>query len=410
MLTQGAVAARDGEPVASPVQAMAWGLGRVAGLEHPDRWGGLVDLPPAWDEKTADRLCAVLAGGGEDQVAIRGTGIVARRLTRAAPRRGPARDWAPAGTVLVTGATGAIGPDLARWAAGRGAARVVLASRSGPAADQVAARAAEVAGLGSPVAVLACDITERAALRALLPWLASSGPRLSAVLHAAVSGELEPLDATDAAGLSAGLAAKAAGAAVLDELTAGLDLDAFVLFSSIAGVWGSGIHGAYAAANAYLDALASQRRAGACGPRRSRGAYGTPGGSVSPARSRTGCGGRGCGSWTRPGRWPRWARCWPTTRRSSRSPTWTGPGSRRCTGRPGRGRCWMRSPRPPRRRLIRGSPPAASTPAGWPGGRRRSGSGWCWTWCAGRPRRCWGTGRRRRWSRAGRSGTWGSTR
>ena len=261
VLTQGAVAVHGGEPVASPVQAMAWGLGRVAGLEHPDRWGGLVDLPPAWDEETADRLCAVLAGCGEDQVAIRGTGIVARRLTRAAPRRGPARDWAPAGTVLVTGATGAIGPHLARWAAGRGAARVVLASRSGPAAGQVAARAAEVAGLGSPVTVVACDITERAALRALLPWLASSGPRLSAVLHAAVSGELEPLDATDAAGLAAGLAAKVAGAAVLDELTGGLDLDAFVLFSSIAGVWGSGIHGAYAAANAYLDALASQRRA-----------------------------------------------------------------------------------------------------------------------------------------------------
>ena len=257
MLTQGAA----GEPVASPVQAMAWGLGRVAGLEHPDRWGGLVDLPPSWDEQAADRLCAVLAGCGEDQVAIREAGIVARRLVRAAPRRGPARDWAPEGTVLVTGATGAIGPYLARWAAGQGAARVVLASRSGPAADQVAARAAEVAGLGSPVAVLSCDITERASLRALLPWLASSGPRLSAVLHAAVSGALEPLDATDAASLSAGLAAKTAGAAVLDELTAGLDLDAFVLFSSIAGVWGSGIHGAYAAANAYLDALASARRA-----------------------------------------------------------------------------------------------------------------------------------------------------
>jgi hypothetical protein len=129
MLTQGAA----GEPVASPVQAMAWGLGRVAGLEHPDRWGGLVDLPPSWDEQAADRLCAVLAGCGEDQVAIREAGIVARRLVRAAPRRGPARDWAPEGTVLVTGATGAIGPYLARWAAGQGAARVVLASRPGPA-------------------------------------------------------------------------------------------------------------------------------------------------------------------------------------------------------------------------------------------------------------------------------------
>ena len=261
VLTRGAVAARDGEPVASPVQAMAWGLGRVAGLEHPDRWGGLVDLPPAWDEKAAGRLCAVLAGGGEDQVAIRGAGVVARRLARAPRPRARARGgWAPRGTVLVTGATGEVGPYLARWLAERRAPRVVLVSRSGPAAGQVAARAAEVAGAGSPVAVLACDITERASLRALLPWLAASGPELSAVLHAAVSIELAPLDATGLAGLAAGLAAKTAGAAVLDELTSGLDLDAFVLFSSIAGVWGSGVHGAYAAANAYLDALASHRR------------------------------------------------------------------------------------------------------------------------------------------------------
>ena len=254
VLTQGAA----GDPVASPVQAMAWGLGRVAGLEHPDRWGGLVDLPPAWDEKAADRLCAVLAGGGEDQVAIRPGGVLTRRLVRAGARRADRPRWVPRGTVLVTGATGAIGPYLARWVAGQGAPRVVLASRSGPAG--AAAQAAEVAQAGAAVTVVACDITERAALRALLDWLAASGPKLSAVLHAAVGGELEPLTELGVPGLAVGLAAKATGAAVLDELTSGLDLDAFVLFSSIAGVWGSSVHGTYAAGNAYLDALASHRR------------------------------------------------------------------------------------------------------------------------------------------------------
>ena len=74
--------------LASPVQAQVWGLGRVAALEHPDRWGGLVDLPPVLDERAAARLCAVLAGCGEDQVAIRGAGIVARRLVRAPLPRG----------------------------------------------------------------------------------------------------------------------------------------------------------------------------------------------------------------------------------------------------------------------------------------------------------------------------------
>ena len=260
VLTQGAVGAPDGEPAASPAQAMAWGLGRVAGLEDPGRWGGLVDLPPVLDERAAARLGRVLAGCGEDQVAIRAAGALARRLVRAVPRRSRARGWAPRGTALVTGATGTIGPFLARWLAERGTPRVVLVSRSGPAAGGVAGLASELAQAGSEVTVTATDITERASVHALLTRISATGPALSAVLHATVSGELEPLAGIGAASLAAGLGAKAAGAAVLDELTAGLDLDAFVLFSSIAGVWGSGAHGTYAAANAYLDALASRRR------------------------------------------------------------------------------------------------------------------------------------------------------
>ncbi|MFD0660971.1 acyltransferase domain-containing protein [Thermocatellispora tengchongensis] len=83
VLTSGAVATDPGEPPARPLQAQVWGLGRVAGLEHPERWGGLIDLPAGLDDRAAGRLCAVLAGNGEDQVAIRSAGIRARRLVRA---------------------------------------------------------------------------------------------------------------------------------------------------------------------------------------------------------------------------------------------------------------------------------------------------------------------------------------
>ena len=83
VVTRGAVAAGEPGSLTEPVQAMLWGLGLAAGLEHPDRWGGLVDLPPDWDEQVADRLGEVLAGIGEDQVAIRPAGIMARRLLRA---------------------------------------------------------------------------------------------------------------------------------------------------------------------------------------------------------------------------------------------------------------------------------------------------------------------------------------
>src|ERR1039457_3402785 len=114
-LTRGAVAAAAGEVLASPVQAMTWGLGRVVGLEHSFEWGGLIDVPPVPDERAGARLCAVLAGCGEDQVAIRGTGILGRRLVRAPLPRQAGERWVPGGTVLVTGGTGAIGGHVARY-------------------------------------------------------------------------------------------------------------------------------------------------------------------------------------------------------------------------------------------------------------------------------------------------------
>ena len=93
-LTRGAVAAGPGDRAVSPAQAQVWGLGRVAGLEHPERWGGLVDVPATLDERAAALLCGVLAAGTEDQVAIRSSGAVARRLSHAGPQSPGA---APAG-------------------------------------------------------------------------------------------------------------------------------------------------------------------------------------------------------------------------------------------------------------------------------------------------------------------------
>jgi acyl transferase domain-containing protein/acyl carrier protein len=260
-ITCGAVAAGGSQTLASPVQAMAWGLGRVAGLELPDRWGGLIDVPPVLDEQAAARLCAVLAGCGEDQVAIRGAGIMARRLVRASLPTGHREGWAPRGSVLITGGTGAIGRHVARWLTGRGAARIVLASRSGPAAPAAAALAAQLADSGSAVSITACDLTERAQVAGLLTTIASAGPPLTTVMHTSAVLDDGVLDKLSTPRLATVLAAKAAGAVHLDELTAGLDLDAFVLFSGAAGTLGNGGQGNYAAANAFLDALAQQRRA-----------------------------------------------------------------------------------------------------------------------------------------------------
>ncbi|WP_220450130.1 type I polyketide synthase [Kitasatospora xanthocidica] len=261
VLTRGAVAVGAGEVTTSPVQAQVWGLGRAVGLEHADWWGGLVDLPPVLDAEAAARLVGVFADGREDQVAVRPSGVFLRRLVRAEARRVESADWSPRGTVLLTGGTGSIGVCIGPWLAEHGAPRVVLTSRSGPSAPGVAALAAAVANGGSAVEVVSCDLADRGQATGLVAWIEASGPGLSTVLHSANAPYLARVEDTSREGLVAALGAKAAGAVHLDEATAGLGLDEFVLFSSISATWGSNDHGAYAAGNAFLDALAEDRRA-----------------------------------------------------------------------------------------------------------------------------------------------------
>ncbi|WP_344185737.1 SDR family NAD(P)-dependent oxidoreductase, partial [Streptantibioticus ferralitis] len=257
-VTTGAVATAASERLRNAAQAQIWGLGRVVALEHPERWGGLVDLPEALDERAAMRLAAVLAGlGDEDQLAVRTSGVLARRVVHA--EQADAEDaspWQPRGTVLVTGGTGALGAHVARWLAGNGAQHLVLTSRRGAQAPGADALAAELTAMGVEITVAACDVTDREALAALLDRV----PPVTAVVHAAGAGQFAPLAETGPADVAEVVAAKVAGAVHLDALFPDDALDAFVLFSSIAGVWGSGGQGAYAAANAYLDALAEQRR------------------------------------------------------------------------------------------------------------------------------------------------------
>ncbi|MER5779950.1 SDR family NAD(P)-dependent oxidoreductase [Streptomyces sp. NPDC002039] len=161
--------------------------------------------------------------------------------------------------MLVTGGTGGVAGHVARWLAGSGAERVVLVSRSGERAEGVAELVEELRGLGSDVTVAACDVTDRDALAGVIDAIPAEQP-LRAVFHAA--GISIPAALTDITSelLDTSFAAKVLGARHLDELTAGLELDAFVLFSSGAAVWGSAGAGAYAAANAFLDGLAWDRR------------------------------------------------------------------------------------------------------------------------------------------------------
>ncbi|MGW0947706.1 type I polyketide synthase [Streptomyces sp. NPDC002623] len=258
VLTRGAAAVHEGDPV-SAVQTQVWALGQIAGLEQPGGWGGLVDVPEAWDERVASSLAGVLAAAAdEDQVAVRSSGVYGRRLVRAplGANAAPVREWNPRGTVLVTGATGGVGGQVARWLAEEGAERLLLVSRSGGNAEL----AEELRGLGAEVAVAACDVTDRAALAELLAGIPAEHP-LSAVFHTAGIAVHGPLAELDAAGLEDQMGARVLGARHLDDLTSGLSLDAFVVFSTGAAVWGSAGNGANAAAGGYLEGLIRERRA-----------------------------------------------------------------------------------------------------------------------------------------------------
>ncbi|MGN9767721.1 type I polyketide synthase [Micromonospora sp. SD12] len=259
--TAGAVSTGRADPLDRPRQAMLWGLGRVVALEHPDRWGGLLDLPTELDPRDRARLVAVLAGvEAEDQLALRPSGVFARRLVRARAERTATGDWRPAsGAVLVTGGLGSIGAQVARWLAREGVGELVLTGRQGPATPGADELADELRAAGATVTVAACDVADPAAVRALVERLAGQGTRIGAVFHTAGVAHAAPVATTDVTELADALRAKVAGAVNLDEVC-GDELSAFVLFSSGAGVWGGGHQGGYAAANAFLDALAEDRR------------------------------------------------------------------------------------------------------------------------------------------------------
>ncbi|MDL5205943.1 SDR family NAD(P)-dependent oxidoreductase [Streptomyces sp. ALI-76-A] len=257
-VTTGAVT--TGSPAEAPVspeQAAVWGFGRVAALEFPDRWGGLIDLPPTTDARTAGLLAAAITSPDEDQLALRANGAFARRLREHPAARSAATGWKPPQRVLVTGGTGALGGHLARWLAERGAREIVLTSRRGPDSPNAGRLVEEIRAAGAEqVHLERCDVADRDAVAALL-----ARHRVDAVFHVAGVPDTMPIDDVDDAHLADVWSAKARGALYLDELTRGWGLEAFVVFSSIAGVWGSGRQGVYAAANACADAVVEARRA-----------------------------------------------------------------------------------------------------------------------------------------------------
>ncbi|MEU5425063.1 SDR family NAD(P)-dependent oxidoreductase [Streptomyces olivoreticuli] len=262
VLTRGAVGVGPDEGVADLSAAPVWGLVRSAQVEHPERLV-LVDVGPGLSVEVEEAALRIALGSGEPQVAVRGGRALVPRLARLTVPRGEERQpsFGPDGTVLVTGGTGGLGALVARHlVSAYGVRDLLLVSRRGGAADGVDKLIAELEESGARVRVEACDVGDRDALAALIASTPDDRP-LTGVVHCAGvvdDGVIESLTPDRLAGV---LRPKAEAALYLHELTAELDLSAFVLFSSFAGVAGSAGQASYAAANAFLDALAHERRA-----------------------------------------------------------------------------------------------------------------------------------------------------
>jgi thioester reductase-like protein len=277
LITCGAMPARVGDKVHPVTAHTLWGLGRVIALEHPERWGGSIDLDPEAGQSSVDQLITALTRTpSEDEQALRGEDVYVTRLVTRRPDPAELRSTPVVrrdGTYLITGAFGAIGLALARWLALARAGRLVLLGRTPlpdrtawndelPAAVRTRVEAVrELERLGVEVTVVAADVADEGSMVSVFQDLDNHPRRLRGVIHAAGVSLPQFLREVDAEAYRAVWRPKVIGGWLVHQLSRTADLDFFLGFSSIAATWGSQHLASYSAGNAFLDGLAHHRKA-----------------------------------------------------------------------------------------------------------------------------------------------------
>jgi acyl transferase domain-containing protein/acyl carrier protein len=258
LVTRGAVPVDSELP--GVAQAPLWGLGKVVALEHPELWGGMLDLAPEYTSDEATDLLAEIENSlGEDHLAFRNGNRYVARLVPKQLSESKQVALGSDGTYLITGGLGALGLLVARWMVEQGARQLVLTGRSA-ASDEAQSTLRELEQLGAKVLVQKADVSNQGDMVTVLEAVQASMPPLRGIVHAAGVPGYEVIKDMEPNTLQSVLRPKVMGTWILHQLTQGIKLDFFVNFSSIASVWGSKGQAHYAAANHFLDVLAHYRQ------------------------------------------------------------------------------------------------------------------------------------------------------
>jgi thioester reductase-like protein len=248
-----------GRSLKSVAQAPLWGLGKVVALEHPELWGGMLDLAPQASENEATNLLTEIEDSqGEDHLAFRdGDRYVARLVSKQLPESQKLTLQSDS-TYMITGGLGALGLKVARWMVEQGARQLVLTGRR-KASSQVQETLNQLEQLGAKILVAQADVSNEEDVVRVLEAVEASMPSLRGIIHAAGILDDGILLQQNSEQFTRVMDPKVKGAWNLHILTQKLPLDFFVVFSSAASLLGSPGQGNYAAANAFMDALAHYR-------------------------------------------------------------------------------------------------------------------------------------------------------
>lgn len=268
VVTQKAIPINAKENHVSIMQSPIWGLGKTASLEHPEIWGGLIDVDWGSAETTAQSLLNEIERNDlENQVILRKEGRHVARLIHSNLTAKKVLEITKDATYLVTGGLGALGLQVSKLLIQKGARSLILVSRRGVYTKELQIEIDQLQQNGTTIVVIKGDISVEEDVTRIFKYISKKLPILKGVIHAAgISGNYQLLENLDIEQLTNVLSAKIKGGWFLHQHTKEMELDFFVNFSSITSVWGSKGQGHYAAANQFLDILSHYRRVtGLCG-------------------------------------------------------------------------------------------------------------------------------------------------